>query len=765
MKRFIILLAGFCCLSHTALPQSTGKWKSCLAYYNTTAVAESDKYVYALADGSLYSYGKSDNSVNYYSKETGLNDNQITNISYNSAAKTLIIIYSNGNIDLLGADGVYNLPYLMNNSNIQDKTVYSVYNDNGTAYLSAAFGIVALNVGRKEIKETYKLSAAVLSAAVAGNDIYALTATGIFRGSLNDNLIDPAGWHDEPVVLPALENITIRQLCVFQGALCLLLEGEGIYFRSEDNGFQSLLTHTSLKNMKAENDRLVAFSSTELFIYESFTQSEHGSFNNINDVAFSNNDNTFWLAAGEAAVVGIKKSGADRYETIASGIINNGPKRNLDAFMVMRDRKLYIAGGGRWADRFYNRGTVMIYDTERGEWNNFGDISGFSDATSIAIDPEDDTHLFVSTWGEGVYEFKDGSVVTRYNHTNSTLSTIFPDAASQYNYIRVDGLCFDKDGNLWMTNSKVNNVIAVRKRDGAWTNLYYEPLSNAELVDKILIASNGHKWINLARAGDGGKSGVFVLDDKGTLDTADDAYHYYGFLSDAQGNIGASEYLCITEDKQGAIWIGTNRGVFIVSVPSLGVEGTMVGARILQPNETGQQDYFLKDERITAIAVDGGNRKWLGTGSSGIYLVSADGGEVIHHFTADNSPLLSDVIQSVAVDDYTGEVFIGTDKGLISYWSDATKASADYSDVYAFPNPVRPDFDDNVVITGLMEESNVKITDVKGNLIYQGKSAGGQLSWNVRNRNGKPVAPGVYLVFASTPAAKESVVTKIAVVR
>jgi hypothetical protein len=172
----------------------------------------------------------------------------------------------------------------------------------------------------------------------------------------------------------------------------------------------------------------------------------------------------------------------------------------------------------------------------------------------------------------------------------------------------------------------------------------------------------------------------------------------------------------------------------------------------------------LEGEQINAIAVDGGNRKWIGTAGSGVFLLSPDGDRTVLHFDMDNSPLYSNNIQSIAINSTTGEVFIGTDKGLISYRGDATEASTSYSDVYAFPNPVRPEIDDQVVITGLMNNSNVKITDLSGNLIYQGISAGGQFVWNCRNRNGNRVATGVYLVLSSTPEAKESVVKIIAIV-
>jgi ligand-binding sensor domain-containing protein len=759
-----MLLACAGSLFQTGIAQNTGKWHSYLAYNRTTSVAEGNIRVYALADASLYSYGKEDKSLHYYSKESGLSDNEINCIGFNSEENKLIVAYSNGNIDLIGEDrSVYNLPSLLNSSNVQDKTVYSICNYKETAYLATAFGVIVLNVGKKEIKETYKLNVSVSSLAILDNHIYALTPDGIRRASMNDNLIDPANWYDYPILTSEGEKDTVLQLCVFQNTLCLLIKNKGIYYQSE-NTTKQLLSHASLSNIKTENGKLIAFSANELHIYSSFTEKDKGSIAGIADVSSLKDNQTFWLASGEKGLTGIRRTGDNQYQIFADNAINEGPKRNLNAFMRMHNNKLYIAGGGRWADRLNRTGTLMIYDTDSLKWNNLKDISRFTDATCVAVNPKDENHYFVSTWGEGVYEFKDGELAKLHNHTNSTLNTIYPGTSVAPNYVRTEGVCFDKDGNLWMTNTEVADVVVVRKADGSWTKLSYPSISNPTLADKILIATNGHKWVNLVRAN---KRGIFVFDDKGSIDnTSDDTFHYYSSLNDIQGNdIGANEFYCITEDKKEQIWIGTNRGVFIVALPSRGVEGSMSGSRIIHTDEYGNLQYFLADERINAIAVDGGNRKWLGTGSSGIYLVNEDGSEIIEHFTTDNSPLLSNIIESIAVNDYTGEVFIGTDKGLISYMGDATKGSENYSNVYAYPNPVRPGFDERVIITGLMDNSTVKITDPRGNLIYQGRSAGGQISWNCRNRNGNPVATGVYLVFASTPEAAESVVTKIAVVR
>ncbi|GHT37654.1 ABC transporter substrate-binding protein [Bacteroidia bacterium] len=744
--------------------QNTGKWRSYLSYYSTSLVAEGNQYVFAVANGSLYSYEKEDNSLRYYSKENGLGDNQIAAIGFNAGEKAFVVAYSSGNIDLIGEDHtIYNIPFLMNSSSVQDKTINAIFQHNEFAYLSANFGIVVLNVKKREIKESYLLNTPVSSIVIYKDEILAATANGILRASLRDNLVNPANWHAfSPNIPDATAADSVGKICVFQDELCFLVKNKGIY-RQAGNSAQRLLNHASLRGMKAENGKLAAFSASEIYIYSSFSEFDKGSIANISDVSSLKDNTTFWLAMGEGGLTGIKRTAPNQYQTLVSNVNNDCPKYNWDAFLKMHNRKLYIAGGGRWTDRFLRPASVMAYDTDSLKWQNWKDIPGGRDATCIAIDPSDENHLFVSTWGEGVFEIKDGETAAHFDHTNSALATIFPNSPTSPNYIRVEGVTFDKDKNLWMTNSQVASTIVVRKADGTWAKLNYPDASNVTLADKILVASNGHKWVNFVRAD---KSGIFVFDDKGTIDDmSDDESHYYSFLSDSQGNIGASEYPCLTEDKNGEIWIGTNRGPIHIPVPSRGVKGTMACQRIIYTDEFGSPDYFLKDERVNAIAVDGGNRKWIGTESSGLYLVGEDGTQVINHFTTGNSPLLSDKIQSLAINDFTGEVFIGTDKGLISYMGEATKGSADYSNAYAYPNPVRPGYTGKVIITGLMDNSNVKITDARGSLLFEGRSTGGQISWDCRHANGKAVAAGVYLVLSSTPSAAESVVAKIAVAR
>jgi len=438
--------------------------------------------------------------------------------------------------------------------------------------------------------------------------------------------------------------------------------------------------------------------------------------------------------------------------------------------MTFSGDRLFVAGGGRLLTRYDRPGTLMIM--KDGIWDNFDENivdvevqkklnTTCRDYLGVAVDPEDDDHYYIATYGEGIIEINDNKFVEMYNLDNSPIGSAVP---GNPNYVRTGSVCFDKNNNLWSVSSLVANPVCVLKRDGTWVSLYYPPLNNADKIDKIMITSKGHKWINVPY----NNAGIFVFDDKGTLeDQSDDVYNYFNSFRDAQsstgGTISAGQYLCMAEDRSGVIWIGTNIGLLKCSTPSYAIDNpsNLSCSRLVRDGDA----YFLSGESVTALAVDADNQKWIGTASSGVFLINEDGSETIYSFNTDNSPLLSNTINSIAINDKTGEVFFGTDGGIVSFKSGIISGTKPFSDVHAFPNPVRPDYNDKVTVTGLVNNANVKITDINGNLIYQGRAVGNRIVWNCRSARGERVATGIYLVIASTSDATESVVTKIAVVK
>lgn len=776
MRRIVYTLLLICITAPYIIAQkSVGEWNTYLAYYTTTKITESNNHVYAVADGSLYSYNKEDNSITHYSRQTGLSDNDINHISFNPEVNTLLITYSNGNIDLLGENGVYNLSYLLDNSSVTNKTINSIYLYKEFAYLSTDFGIIVLNMNKKEVKDTYKLNRVIYSVAINNDHIYAASATGLIYASLDSNLLDYNEWKTYALSSSEFDTDSISQICFFQNNLCLLADQNqknksGIYYQQTDGTVKSLLKNDNLKDMVLQNNKLISYTSSELYIYSSLSNSNRDVINVgiINCVASLKDPNTFWIASGTNGIKGIQKKN-NQYQVILENTNNDTqyPKRNYNYFMTTHENKLLVIGGGRWTNRWGRPGTFMEY--EDGKWFNFDEneinnkFRYFWDYTGIAVDPEDPEHYFISSYGEGIAELKDKEAIQLYTYKNSALDTIKGNL-NPYDYTRIGGITFDNKGNLWATNCEVESVLKVLKTDGTWGSFQFNDFTNVHLADKITITSDNRKWVNVPY---GNESGILIFDDNGTIDdTGDDEHRFVKTFSDINGTIDASGYFCITEDKNGQVWIGTNRGPIYCTNPKAKLEEIRCSRVIRPADEINDVPYnFLDGEQINAIAVDGGNRKWIATQSSGVFLVSEDGMETIENFTTANSPLPSNQINSLTINQLTGEVFIGTEKGLVSYMSDATEGKEDYSNVYAYPNPVRPEHSDRVTIVGLMNDSNVKITDLRGNIIYQGKSAGGTFTWDCRSRKGGRVATGVYLVLSATPEAKESVVTKIMVVK
>jgi ligand-binding sensor domain-containing protein len=256
------------------------------------------------------------------------------------------------------------------------------------------------------------------------------------------------------------------------------------------------------------------------------------------------------------------------------------------------------------------------------------------------------------------------------------------------------------------------------------------------------------------------------LDDNNTPDVFSDDKFKKLRIQDSENQVIGSVY-SLAEDQDGNIWVGTDQGPVIYFNPENVFESNLIASRILIPRNDGTNlaDYMLKTETITSIAIDGADRKWLGTAASGAYLLSSDGKTKIKNFNVRNSPIFSDSIISLAVDSKSGDVWFGTSKGVQSYRGDATAGVEKFTRVLTFPNPVREDFSGNVTITGLMKDSRIKITDISGNLVYETVSQGGTATWDLNTYNGKRVATGVYLVFCASKDGSQSYVTKMLVIK
>jgi sugar lactone lactonase YvrE len=458
------------------------------------------------------------------------------------------------------------------------------------------------------------------------------------------------------------------------------------------------------------------------------------------------------------------------YIDVVKTLKPGGPKYNYFNYMKYDNGKLYSTGGG-WRDggQFQRPGTAQIL--ENGEWSALQDdmeqttTLKYLDATSIVYDPADKKHIFVSTCGTGLYEFMDGKFVKHYDEDNSPMKS---SVEGNRNYVRIDGLVFDNNGMLWMTCSSRNNAGNMLLRLNPNTN-EWKALDNDELYTnderlRILkgafLDKDGFIWIC---------NGHHTCPALLRLNpTTEKITKYNKFINQDEVSYTLNYVHCATQDHEGNIWMGSDQGLFMYNSQQI-ADATAGFTQVKVPRNDGTDfaDYLLSGVNVTCIAIDGGNRKWIGTDGDGLYLISADNMNQIHHFTTENSMLLSDIIESIAINHNSGEVFIGTDQGLCSYLSDATTANNDMSDdnVYAYPNPVTPDYTGLITVVGLSFNADVKILSSSGKLIAEGRSSGGSFTWDGCDKDGKRVASGVYFVAAAKEDGSKGTVCKIAIIK
>jgi hypothetical protein len=320
------------------------------------------------------------------------------------------------------------------------------------------------------------------------------------------------------------------------------------------------------------------------------------------------------------------------------------------------------------------------------------------------------------------------------------------------------GTGFDSKGGLWVLCSGAEKLLAQKKNDDSWAS--YSLGGSASSVDcsKLFVDSYDQKWV-IFRHTNSNPNYIAVYDE--TMPPNEGTRLLRG--ETGNGNIPGTQVFGIAQDLDGEVWIGTDEGIAIFYSPSTILTSSDYDAVRPLVNFDGYVQYLLETEVVTAIAVDGDNRKWIGTDRSGVFLLSPDGTEQIYHFTEENSPLFSNQVIDIVIN-ADGEVFIGTANGIIAYKGTASAPSESYSDVYAYPNPVKDGYDGWIAVKGLMQDSDIKITDINGTLIYSTRSEGGQAVWNGKNFDGKKARPGVYLVFASISDGSETVVTKILII-
>ena len=736
-----------------------GTWSDHLVYTTANCVAVSSDQVYASTGMSLLIYNKSYAELKKMSRIDGLSENGISTIAWSEENKTLIIAYKSTNVDLLKNNIIYNLPDILRKYISGKKLINKIRTNGRYAYLASSFGIIVIDLIKREIYDTWKPGidsdgAEVLDIAFGNDRIYASTAMGIFTADLSDQGLSYFGNWERINSLPnpsgKYTSIVFSGNKLYANLAGTGTAGDQVYVVDNTGSLFSFLPGVTNTSFDPASAGFTISSSGYVKYYSSngvltkMISSYGWTIPQISQGIIDNNE--IWIADINSGL--IKGENMDSFTALTLP----GPISNNAFNLYSLNGKTVISGGG--TDNLWkNEGkslAISIY--ENSNWTSISSGTVF-DPIRTVIDPGNNNHIFVSTWGYGLLEYENNNLIKQYTETNSPLQAAMPGR------VRICGMAFDKSKNLWLTQSGVSGSIKVLRSDGSWV---VNPVSiNAPVIGDILITGKGQKWIILPKG-----NGLFVLDDNNTPDVFSDDKFKKLLVQDSENQVIGSVY-SLAEDQDGSIWVGTDQGPVIYFNPESVFESNLKASRILIPRNDGTNlgDYLLKTETITSIAIDGADRKWVGTAGSGAYLLSPDGKTQIINFNMRNSPIFSDSIISLAVDSKSGDVWFGTSKGIQSYRGNASGGADKFTRVLTFPNPVREDFSGNVTITGLMKDSQIRITDISGNLVYETVSQGGTATWNLNTYNGRRVATGVYLVFCASKDGSQSYVTKMLVIK
>lgn len=744
---------------------AVGQWRDHLPYNQGVKLADAGDWVFSASQSGLFQHHKTNGDIVRLSKVSGLSDIGFSSIAWSDENNTLIIAYSNTNIDLLQDGNIINVPDIKNKSILGLKTINNIHVDGDYAYLACGFGIVVLDIVKHEVKDTYYIGSQgqpleIFDVATTEDEIIACTETGVYQASLSSpNLANFENWS----LVPELGVNEFWNCAFFSNRVYVSRRLENtsdtIYYREGNswNVFTELIEPT-INSLEPCGDLLVITTGSSVTEFNSDHQRGRLAYDYGFGYAFPKHgivdeQEIMWIADGFSGLIR-----HDKYLNF-DAVRVNGPSSVSNTCISIWDGRCYVASGAlsnTWGPRFIPDGIYSFLD-ER--WENhpsgkFPETAGASDFIRVLVDPFDSKRVYASTWGSGVMEYYDNEAVVRYDTINSSLD----DMSAAPGVIRACGLAIDRNtGTLWVSVTEADQLLHAKDIQGNWYGFNVSGVGSITMGD-IAIDNSGQKWIVAPRG-----TGLVVYNDGGTLSNTNDDQSRRLTQGAGNGNLASSNIYSIAVDFDGEVWVGTDNGISVFYSPESVFSGGNFDSQQILVEQDGYVQYLLENESVTAIEVDGANRKWIGTASAGVFLMSEDGTEEIYHFTKDNSPLFSNQITSLGVDHLSGEVFIGTDKGIISFRGTATWGVDEIvkEEVYAYPNPVEPDYDGPIAIKGLVRDADVKIADASGRVVYATTANGGQAIWDGNNLNGERAQSGVYMVFATNEDGKQTVVTKV----
>lgn len=776
--RYMRLIIAFClllCSTSLSAQIGMGQWRMHVAASQAIDIAAGNGYVMAALSGGVLEYDIAAGENRVLNNLNALSDIAVSCIAYEPQSKSFFVGYENGNVDQIKENGVINIPAIKLAEVTGSKRINKIIPYNGLVYVATGFSLVLLNPTKSEVKDSYypTNSAEGVNDVVFLNDsIYVLTNTKMYRGAQsNQFLADPAQWTtDTRFSVPT--DAHYGELAVQQNELHVswhsdLAGGCDSIFRVTPGGLVSALNFscTEIQRFQVENelfylyfpDKLVAFNddSSVNFGVQFYNSQQAQVKKLITHAGF------YWVADNQFGMVRGSIGAGDLYNPVF--ISREGPAKNLFFGINGSEGKMVVTRGTlNRVELFYHEPLAYTFEDEtwalvdkqsQTPWQG----AQFWSLSTAAVHPDDkSTMAFGCYCPEGV-SLVDGAAGTTmlYDANNSTLETTTLGNGN----ICVTALEYDSEGNLWVANGYSSKPLKVRLSDGSWQEFSAGSEASGKFTGKMAIDYNGNKWFAVY------PEGLIGYNDNETPGTPGDDSYQLLKPGEGLGNLPSENVTAIAVDLDNEIWIGTDEGFAVLyNSDNIFNSNNYDASRILITYE-GNVEYLLGSTPITDIEVDGGNRKWIGTESSGIFLLSPDGQEVLAEYTAENSPLISNNIMDMEFNHITGELFIITDMGLVSLRTDASQEDESYATTTVFPNPVQPDYFGPITIQGIRFNSDVKITDAAGNLVYKTTSNGGTATWNGKTLTGEDVASGVYLIWTATNEGKGRKVGKVAIIR
>jgi ligand-binding sensor domain-containing protein len=764
-----LLLSSFSSIAQVG----TGEWRLHIPAKRALDVVKTSGKVFTAFGNGVSEYDISSKELSTWDIVTGLSDITISCMGHSTVNDAVFVGYENGNIDRILNNKVTNIPAIKLAEIQGSKKIYKIVEYDGYLYFATGFGIVKIDPVRSEVKDSYyptNGNSAVIDVSIRNDSIFALTENLMYFGNLNNvALPDPAQWTIDTRV-PTLTANAYKEIEQVNGEMYLLYQGDifggDSIYRITGTNLESVINEPfvmEIRGIDAVNDDLAIHYPGASIIYDDNYSNQYILANypfgspDINTMVFSNGD--YWIADNSFGLVHVDGG-------FIENLVFSGPPKDQFYGMDWSRDKLVVTCGATagTSPTFKNSG---IYTFEDEEWKLYNDENtavwvpgNIWDYLAVAIDPNDKEKFAIGSWSYTpltIFDEAAGTIDTLTPNNSALLPTSIGIGATL-----ISAMEYDVKGNLWVLNGGTNEPLKVLTSDGDWQVFDLGTEAKGEFSKRLVIDNEGNKWVSFQNVG------LYGYNDNGTPTDLGDDEMVRLTTGGNSGDLPSNRVTALAVDLDNEVWIGTDAGFAVLynAQNAFGASSGDYNAQRIKVEFEGNVEYVLGATGITDIEVDGANRKWMSTENSGIILLSPDGLEIIEQFTVENSPLLSNNVLELQLDHNSGELYIVTDKGLISYRTDATAGkSRDYEDVNVFPNPVRPDFTGVITMQGIQYDSDVKVTDASGKLVYSTTSNGGTATWDGKTLNGEPVATGVYFIWTAPNEGKGRKVGKILVVR